>query len=61
MQYPSVLKAVGNTPLIQIPLTPATVLAKLEYLNPGGSVKDRSALYMVEKAEKKGNSNRVEL
>jgi len=55
MQYPSVLKAVGNTPLIQIPFdTPATVLAKLEYLNPGGSVKDRSALYMVEKAEKEG-------
>ena len=54
MQYPSVLKAVGNTPLIQIPFdTPATVLAKLEYLNPGGSVKDRSALYMVEKAEKR--------
>ncbi|NBP01504.1 MAG: cysteine synthase family protein [Proteobacteria bacterium] len=55
MHYPSVLQAIGNTPLIQIPFdTPATVLAKLEYLNPGGSVKDRSALYMVEKAEQEG-------
>ena len=33
----------------------ATVLAKLEFLNPGGSVKDRSALFMVEQAEKEGN------
>lgn len=55
MFYKNLLSAVGNTPLVQIPLkTSATILAKLEYLNPGGSVKDRSALYMVEKAEKEG-------
>lgn len=51
----SVIDAIGNTPLIKIPFdTPATVLAKLEYLNPGGSIKDRSALYMIEQAEKSG-------
>lgn len=55
MSYPSLLGAIGNTPLVQVPLSsPATILAKLEYLNPGGSVKDRSALYMVEYAEKTG-------
>lgn len=55
MNYPSLLQAIGNTPLIQIPFeSPATILAKLEYLNPGGSVKDRSALFMIEQAEKSG-------
>lgn len=54
------LNAIGNTPLILLnnekesegskPL----LYAKLEYLNPGGSVKDRSALYMIENAEKNG-------
>jgi len=48
--------AIGNTPLIRIPFnTPAQIYAKLEYLNPGGSIKDRSALYMIEQAEKSGN------
>src|SRR6187551_339395 len=46
---------VGNTPLVRLgPVAggiEATVLAKLEYLNPGGSVKDRIALRMVEAAE----------
>src|SRR3990167_6062921 len=51
----SLLQSIGNTPLVHVPLkTEATVLAKLEYLNPGGSVKDRSALYMIEQAEKTG-------
>lgn len=55
MHYPTLLEAIGSTPLIKIPFdTPATILAKLEYLNPGGSVKDRSALYMIEQAEKDG-------
>ena len=55
MSYKSILQAIGNTPLIKIPFEgPATILAKLEYLNPGGSVKDRSALFMVEKAEREG-------
>lgn len=55
MSYPSLLGAIGNTPLVTVPLqSEGTILAKLEYLNPGGSVKDRSAFYMVEHAEKAG-------
>ena len=55
MHYKTIIEAIGNTPLIKLPLnSPATILAKLEYLNPGGSVKDRSALYMIEKAEQQG-------
>lgn len=53
--YKHLLAAIGNTPLVQVPFnTPATLYGKLEYLNPGGSIKDRSALYMVEQAEKNG-------
>ncbi len=53
--YDSLLKAIGNTPLVKINLeSPATVWAKLEYLNPSGSLKDRSARHMIEKAEKNG-------
>ncbi len=53
--YPSLLQAIGNTPLIKLPVkTPPTLLAKLEYLNPGGSIKDRSALYLIENAERTG-------
>ncbi len=55
MIYKNLLDAIGNTPIIQIPFkTDATIAAKLEYANPGGSLKDRSALYMIEQAEKKG-------
>lgn len=51
----SFLKAIGNTPLVTIPtLAQGQLLAKLEYLNPGGSVKDRSAIFMIEHAEKNG-------
>ncbi|MFC3898116.1 cystathionine beta-synthase [Lentzea rhizosphaerae] len=53
-----VVDLVGNTPLVKLnSLTSgikATVLAKVEYLNPGGSVKDRIALRMVEAAERSG-------
>ncbi len=54
----SLIELVGNTPLLQLHkvtegVTP-TVLAKVEYLNPGGSVKDRIALRMVEVAEESG-------
>ncbi len=53
--YKSLLHAIGNTPLVKIDFkTPAQTYAKLEYLNPGGSVKDRSSLYMIEEAEKLG-------
>lgn len=52
------LDLIGHTPLLKIdrflPDCGATVLAKLEYLNPAGSVKDRTALAMIEDAEKKG-------
>ena len=56
--YENVLGAIGNTPLVRlskiVPEGAATVLAKLEYMNPGGAVKDRMALYMIEKAEARG-------
>lgn len=55
MKFENILDAIGNTPLIKVNFdSPATVYAKLEYLNPGGSVKDRSALFMIEQAEKAG-------
>jgi cysteine synthase A len=50
--------AIGNTHLIKIEslskATGCTILGKAEFLNPGGSVKDRAALYMVQQAEKDG-------
>jgi cysteine synthase A len=54
----SVLELVGGTPLVRLNRIPkpggAIVLAKVESLNPGGSVKDRIALAMVEDAERRG-------
>jgi cysteinyl-tRNA synthetase len=54
----SILAAIGNTPLVEIrklnPNPKVKILAKLEYFNPGGSIKDRTALYMIEEAEKSG-------
>ncbi len=51
----TLLSSIGNTPLVKINLNPqANLFGKLEYLNPGGSVKDRSALFMIEHAEKAG-------
>ena len=56
--FPTVLDIVGNTPIIRLPqIQPAgggRVLAKLEYLNPGGSIKDRIGLPMIEAAEAAG-------
>jgi cystathionine beta-synthase len=56
--YDNVVEMIGNTPLVRLNSVTegisATVLAKVEYLNPGGSVKDRIALRMVEDAEKAG-------
>ncbi len=50
--------AVGNTPLIRLrgasQLTGCNILGKAEFLNPGGSVKDRAALYIILDAEKRG-------
>jgi cystathionine beta-synthase len=57
-EYPSVLDLVGNTPIVRLDAIGRGVgprlLAKLEYLNPGGSVKDRIGLAMIEKAEAEG-------
>src|SRR5689334_7832585 len=57
-EYPTVLDLVGSTPIVRLdrlsPRGHARILAKLEYLNPGGSVKDRIGLAMIEKAEKDG-------
>ena len=54
----SILELVGNTPMVRLNRLPkpggATVLAKVESLNPGGSVKDRIAVAMVEEAERRG-------
>jgi cystathionine beta-synthase len=58
MYYKNILELIGNTPLVRINnLTKgmkATVLAKIEFSNPGGSVKDRVGLAMIEDAERKG-------
>jgi cystathionine beta-synthase len=52
------IELVGNTPLVRLTSVAAglkpLVLAKVEYFNPGGSVKDRIALRMVEAAERSG-------
>ena len=57
-EHPSVLDLVGHTPIVRLQKlgadTGATLLAKLEYLNPGGSVKDRIGLAMLEAAEREG-------
>jgi len=56
----SILQHIGNTPLVKLNKLPqslgieATVYAKLEYFNAGGSVKDRIALRMIEEAERAG-------
>jgi cystathionine beta-synthase len=56
--YDNVVELIGNTPLVRLRNVTAgiqaMVLAKVEYVNPGGSVKDRIALKMVEEAEKAG-------
>ena len=58
--YSSIAELVGNTPLVELGNYEkqhdlhARVLAKLEYFNPSGSVKDRAALSMILDAEKKG-------
>ena len=56
--YDSVVDLIGDTPLVRLHRVtdgvPATVLAKIEYLNPGGSVKDRIAVRMVDAAEATG-------
>lgn len=51
----SILDVIGNTPMVSLKkLSGMNIFAKAEYLNPGGSIKDRIAKYMIEQAEKKG-------
>lgn len=54
----NLLKSIGNTPIVQLHNllkdSEINIYAKLEFLNPGGSIKDRIALYMIEKAESRG-------
>jgi cystathionine beta-synthase len=56
--YPTVLELVGSTPIVRLEKlsreVPGELLAKLEFLNPGGSVKDRIGLAMIEAAERDG-------
>jgi len=56
--HENVLSAIGHTPLVRLQKVvgpdDAAVLVKLEYLNPGGSIKDRMALHILERAEKAG-------
>lgn len=58
MKHDNILSAIGRTPLVRLNRVgaglPAEFYAKVEYLNPGGSVKDRIALRMLEEAEKAG-------
>lgn len=58
MWHKNLLELIGRTPLVQLNAVtrgvPATVLAKVEYFNPGHSVKDRIALKMIEEAERAG-------
>jgi cystathionine beta-synthase len=57
-EFPTILELVGATPIVRLqklaPSSGAEILAKLEYLNPGGSVKDRIGLPMIEAAEREG-------
>ena len=53
--FNNILEIVGNTPIVKLnkilPSSHANVYAKLEYLNPGGSIKDRIAMHIISKAE----------
>jgi cysteine synthase B len=58
MQYPTIEDFIGNTPLVRLQRLPGatsnTILVKLEGNNPAGSVKDRPALSMIQRAEERG-------
>ena len=57
--YNNILETIGNTPLVKVnkvlPNPDWKIFAKLEFFNPGGSIKDRMATYMLEVAEKRGD------
>ncbi|MFN8387216.1 MAG: pyridoxal-phosphate dependent enzyme [Anaerolineales bacterium] len=56
--YDNILGAMGNTPLVRLGRIakdlPVPLYAKLEWMNPGGSVKDRVGAFIIEQAEKRG-------
>jgi len=55
MYYKNILELIGNTPMLSLEeTTGCNIYAKAEFLNPGGSIKDRIALNMLEEAEKSG-------
>lgn len=58
MYYNSIIETIGNTPLVKLNKVnkgiPGTILVKVEYFNPGNSMKDRMAIKMIEDAEKEG-------
>ena len=55
MAIESILQAIGNTPLIHLRhMSQGQILCKAEFLNPGGSIKDRVAKNIIESAEKEG-------
>jgi len=58
MYYKSLIETIGNTPLVKLNHigndVPGTILVKVEYFNPGHSMKDRMAIKMIEDAEKDG-------
>ena len=62
--YKGTLDLIGNTPLVEVTNIEkelgleATILTKLEYFNPAGSVKDRAAKAMIEDAEERGTVKR---
>ena len=62
--YDKIIDTIGNTPLVELSNLEskynlkAKIIAKVEYFNPGGSVKDRIAKAMIEKAEKEGLINK---
>lgn len=60
--FSNILELIGNTPLVELkkinPNKKVRIFAKLEFFNPGGSVKDRIALFMIEEAEKRGELNK---
>src|SRR5436190_23961607 len=57
-KYPTILDTIGHTPLVKLqhinPYPLATILVKIEFMNPGGSIKDRMVLHIINEAEKKG-------
>ncbi len=61
----NILSAIGHTPLVELtninPNPRVRILCKLEGCNPGGSVKDRPALYMIQKAEERGELTRQKI